>query len=327
MSPKLTRLAAGAVLLALAPVALATTPTPAPAASPQATPGAAVGLADGRALLERSIEAMGGRKAFDGIYSAEMDITLGTPNGPLPINALMMRPEMVSITIAAQMPTAARVRMVRNGEARWMEIQPLDATGTAVGDAQVSPSVPRQQLEQFATVVRIHWMMHRILEDYDTLEAMGVEEFEGFPCLRVRIADPRTDRGRQEKASSPGDRFVMIDLADGFPRGLDAPVTGQPDVRQVLAFRDVKEFGELKLFTKMVGVSGPVQQEFTFEGITFNAVQPSSFAVPEGIPGKPATPVQAPKPIDPTGGARAISPTGRPIGGGAGGNNGGNTGG
>ncbi|MFK7961333.1 MAG: hypothetical protein AB8G96_12510 [Phycisphaerales bacterium] len=294
----------------------------APAAS-QSAPG----LADGRALLEKSIDAMGGREAFKQIRSAEMDISLGTPNGPLPINARMMPPEMVSITMSAQMPNPVEVRMVRNGEATWMEVQALDIEGQPVGERQVTPRVPRTQMDQFATVVRIHWMMHRILEDYETLEVTGIQEFEGMPCMKVRIADPRTERGREEKAATPGDRFVFVDLAEGFPRGLDAPVTGSADQRQVLAFRDVKEFGRLKLFTKMVGIEGPVQQTFSFDRIEFNGLLPGAFTVPEGIPGKPATVAPAAAPIDPTGGGRPINPTGRPTGGGAGSGTTGGTGG
>ena len=96
----------------------------------------------------------------------------------------------------------------------------------------------------------------------------------------MRIADPRTERGRAQAA---GDRFLYVSLSDGMPLGIDAPIEGDDDPRQVLSFKDVREFGDLRLFTRMTGTRGPVRQSFIFENIDFNVVPPTVFAVPEDV--------------------------------------------
>ncbi len=268
------RVLGAALLASLAPAA----PTPAAA---QPDPAAlAAGLPDGRAVLERAVEAMGGQEAFDAVTSMAVDLIMTIPTGEMRLEALSRGSDQLSVRFRASLEAPIEARIVKNGDVAWATMQPLNDELEPIGEATLVPQTPMRELRQFSFAVRAHWMIHRTLEDYETIETVEITQFQEQPALRVRIADPRTERGRAQAA---GDRFLYVSLSDGMPLGIDAPIEGEDDPRQVLAFKDVKEFGDLRLFTRMTGTRGPVRQSFIFERIDFNVVPPTVFAVPERV--------------------------------------------
>jgi hypothetical protein len=290
-----------AALALLAPFA----PAFAPEAAAQAPDPTAIaaGLPDGRVVLERAVDAMGGQEAFDAVESLAMQLVIGLPNGELAMEALSMGEDRLSLRLKASLDRRVEALMIKNTDVAWMTMQPLDEELAPVGEPQLLPQIPTRELREFGSAVRAHWMILRMLEDYETIRSTEITQFEEQAALKIRIADPRTERG---KAAAPGDRFLYISLADGMPLGIDAPVQGPDAPRQVLAFKDVVQFGDLRLWTRMVGTRGPLRQSFVFKDIVFNAVPKQAFAVPEAVKAReaaaPSRPVNPAAPVGTPGG-------------------------
>ena len=271
------RLAGAALLAVLAPLSV---PAPAHAAPPVDPAAMTAGLPDGRAVLERAVEAMGGQEAFDAITSVAVDLVMTVPTGEMRVEALAGEADQLSVRFTVELQSPVQARMVKNGDVAWATMQPLDDELEPIGEPQLMPQAPSRELRQFGFAVRAHWMVLRMLEDYETIRTVEITQFEDQAALRVRVSDPRTDRAREQ---APGDRFLYVSLADGLPLGIDAPVEGEGEPRQILAFKDVREFGDLRLFTRMTGSRGTARQSFVFESIDFNVVPAAAFAVPEEV--------------------------------------------
>ena len=254
-------------------------------------------LPDGRAVLERAVEAMGGREAFERVRSLTTDLVVGMSGGELEMEARSIDPYRLSLRLKATLDRPVEARMLKHGAVAWMTMQPLDSELQPLGEPTLLPQIPTEDLKRFGAAVRAHWMVQRMLEDYATIRTVGIESFQDQPALKVRATDPRTPRGR---AAAEGERFLFISLADGMPLGIDAP-SGSPDgSRQVLEFKEPQTFGELRLWTRMVGTNGPVQQSFIFRSISFNDVPEDLFAIPAAVAAREAARATE-KPSAPTG--------------------------
>lgn len=245
----------------------------------------AAGLPDGRAVLERAVEAMGGREAFARVRSLTCDLVIGMPGGELEIEAHSIEPDRLSLRLKATLQRRVEARMLKHGDVAWMTMQPLDSELQPIGEPTLLPQIPTEDLRRFGAAVRAHWMVLRLLEDYETIRTVAIEPFQEQPALKVRVTDPRTPRGREAAA---GDRFLFVSLADGMPLGIDAPSGSPDDARQVLEFKEPETFGDLRLWTRMVGTNGPVQQSFIFRGIRFNEVTEDRFAIPAAVAAREA---------------------------------------
>lgn len=253
-------------------------------------PAVGVGLPDGQVIVERALEAMGGRAAFEEIRSVVMDVVLTRDQDDLKMRAMSIFPDRLMVQLDATLETRMTITMARNGEAGWIELQPLDGELEPVGPSQIMPAIAgpqRDQIDQFGDTTRAHWVLIRILEDYSELTTIGFEEFAGKPSIRVRLSGPKTERA---KSDVQGDRYLFVAVEDGYPLGLDTPAPvvagapeGAPKARQRLIFSDRTEFGSLDLFTRMTLEAGRNRQSFRWESISFNNAPPIVFTVPDSV--------------------------------------------
>ncbi|MHC4810739.1 MAG: hypothetical protein ACYTEV_10300 [Planctomycetota bacterium] len=275
-------------LLAAALLGGALTATAAAAGTSFQDPGLdplAAGLPDGRAVLERAVEAMGGREAFERVRSLTADLVIGMPGGELEMEARSIDPDRLSLRLKATLERPVEARMLKHGTVAWMTMQSLDSELQPLGEPTLLPQIPTADLKRFGAAVRAHWMVLRLLEDYASMQSVAIEPFQEQPALKVRVTEPRTPRGR---AAAEGERFLFVSLADGMPLGIDAPTGAADGSRQVLEFKEPQTFGDLRLWTRMVGTNGPVQQSFIFRSISFNDVPEDLFAIPPAVAAREA---------------------------------------
>lgn len=235
------------------------TPAPTPADKPAEKSAA---LPTARAVIDRYIEAAGGKAAFEKTTSillkAKTEVGGQDLGGKMTLatakpNKLMLTVELAGIV----------VRHGFDGKVGW-QMNPL--TGPTIMDGDELRDMARQS-DFFA-----------ILHDdasYKTMENLGEAEFEGEKCYKLKLVDT----GGTETIE-----FYSIKT------GLQVGFTGSQEsafgkITATSINQEHKKFGDLllpsKVTQKMAGAG--LSQTMTIESVEFNTVPDSMFAIPAEI--------------------------------------------
>lgn len=229
---------------------------PIPPTQPATQPAAPrTDLPAAKDILNKSIEAMGGEKAFDELKSSLIKATFSNPMGEAKIEMYWMKPNKVFIKQSMQ---GMESTMGSDGSVSWMRT-PMDTT---ILDPDQARDL-QDQSNMFRMVIRMR-------DDATELATVDQVKFNEFDCYKVRA----TDRKGQAQ-------FALFDVKDHLIRGLETDEPGQGPA--IVKFSEWKEDTGIKYFTKVeierMGMSMPL----VFDEVKFNSLDATTFALPDDI--------------------------------------------
>jgi hypothetical protein len=246
---------AGPVRLALACTILAL------AAAPRLHAQDAAKLPTGREVIDRYVEAIGGRAAVMKYTSTKVTGTFSVPsqglNGTMEI--LTAAPDHFLLRVT--LPGVGEIANGFDGTVGWM-MDPMMGPMLLKGESLAQMKV---DADYFAA-------LH---DDANVKSLQTVERtvFEGTPAYKVRVERP-----------SGGADFEFYDVASGLLLGSTGRRTlpmGSFDVTNVLS--DYKDFGGLRLPTRSRQRMMGMEQVMTIAAVEFDAVSAAAFALPPQI--------------------------------------------
>lgn len=251
---------AGAVSLLLFAFAGATTPAWGGGA------GAVVALDeqhDAKAIevIEKSIEAIGGREAISNIKHMTQTGTISVPmaglNGTMDIQATLPDKFLMVITL----PGMGEQRQGLNGDIAW-SIDPM-------GGPRILPEAEAESVREQADMSN----QLKFKENNPVIAYEGEVEFDGKAAHKIRLVD--TD----------GDESIEYYAADsGYMIGNEMTVPSQMgDIKTISYLREYKDMGGIMTATKMVQKIGPQEVIFTIKSTNYDEVDESVFVLPDSI--------------------------------------------
>ena len=230
--------------------------------APEAT---ADDMAIGRALLERSIEALGGSEAFASIKGIRetAEVTIVRPMGEMTIDveSLVFFPDKAKSIIRTPMGEITRLLI---GDRAWM-INPM-------GSAQSSPPQDRDSMleEIWRNLV---FLYSRVNEEGLTIQHLGQEEVDGKAAEALLITPPGMSPFR-----------LYLDAETMLPvKKAGKSMTQQGPVDAETIMSDYREIGGIKVpFKETSTENGNPSSEAITQTIEINPeIPPDAFTAPE----------------------------------------------
>lgn len=268
---------------------------PAPPAAPATPRPIATALPDGRALIAKLIDAMGGAEKFKALESIHLKTT--TTAGTQKITSdvyyagedkFVVRRSAIGLVFGAG----------RNGEDRWIK-QPTPPNQPQ-GNAPPVRRATLSEINRAPAETGIPIGLFTIAKRYKSIDTTGEEEIAGRRCYRVRLAD-RLDA---DPAEAPLESFLFLDADTGLAAAIES---ANPRGRTRMLLGDWKKFGDLTIVTRLelpqaspppgrVDAPPPPPRSIVtvVESCEFNAVEDAIFAVPPDLP--PVAPAAPPAP-------------------------------
>jgi hypothetical protein len=249
--------ALGAV--SVTPLFAQATATP-PAPQPQALAKPA-NLPAARAVIDKHIEAIGGRKAIMGHKSSKAVGTLSIPANGMTgtIEAFAAAPNKLVARIT--LPGIGEIQEGFNGTVGW-SLNPM--TGPSLTDGK--------QLEE----KKFDSDFYGDLKDesrYSSMKTVEKTMFDGRECYKVSLVR----KGGTED-------FEYYDVATGLRAGQSGERESPMGTLQVQnIFADYKKFGDLMHPTTVKQSAMGVEQIFTFTSVEYDKVDPAVFEIPAQI--------------------------------------------
>lgn len=261
----LTRVVRLGFALAL-PCALLPTPALQGQAAPAHGPAtrqkpAAVTLPAAQTIIDRHIEASGGRRALQAVHSVTVKGTITIPangmTGTIEVHAARPNKALVKTNIAG----IGEMLEGFDGTTAW-SISPMTGPILATG----------AELEQKAFDSDFDRALG-IAHQYESMKTTGKITFEGRPVYRVEL----TKKGG-------GTDVEFYDVETGLKAGGIAERTNpMGTISATSAVSDYKPFGDLLQPTVMKQTASGVQLVMTFTSFEVNKVEPAVFALPAPI--------------------------------------------
>ncbi len=257
-----------AALTALTAVTLvAQAPAPAPTAPrPPATLAkpaeAEAALPSARSILDRHLEAIGGREAVLSHTSSHATGTLSVPSagitGTLEVFAAA-KPNRMLVKIA--LGGVGEVMEGFDGVNAW-SVSPM--TGAMV--------LQGKQLEDKKFDSEYYGELHDSSR-YDSMKTLEKTTFDGRPCYKVSL----TRRGG-------GEDFEFYDAATGLKAGsINTRETQMGSITTTSVEADYRKFGNVLQATTLRQSAMGIQQVFTLSVVEYDKVDPSVFEPPAQI--------------------------------------------
>ena len=212
-------------------------------------------------ILQKFIKAIGGEAAYKEHESqhATGTVDLGAQQMSGSMEIFAARPNKLLMII--EMPGVGKITTGYNGEIGWMN-NPL--TGPMI--------LPEATLEQIATQADFDHVLRRPA-DFKSLEVLGIEEFNGEPCYKLKLVH-RTGFESTEFYS------VKTGLQTGFIATQPSPL-GEVNVTTTIT--DYKKFEDMLMPSRIVQKIAGMEQVMTIEKMEFDTVPPSKFELPPEV--------------------------------------------
>ncbi|MEN3337921.1 MAG: hypothetical protein V7647_1597 [Acidobacteriota bacterium] len=249
-----------AVLYGQAAKAPPKAPAPA-AAAPSAQVAPAAALPPARTIIDRYVEAIGGRKAVLAHSSTHAS------------GSMSMASSGVSgvVDVYSAKPNKSFIKLTLGGIGDVLE--GFDGTvGWSLSSITGPMLTTGKELEQKKFDAAYDADLHEPGR-YKSMQTLEKTTFEGRPCYKVSLM--HMDGSEDVEYYDVENRFKVGTVATR-----DSPM-GPVQVTQV--FGDYKKFGDLLVPTTMKQTSMGVQQVLTFTAVEFDKVQPSVFEPPAAI--------------------------------------------
>ncbi|HEU0052969.1 MAG TPA: hypothetical protein VFQ39_07315 [Longimicrobium sp.] len=238
---------------------------PAARAAAQATPQ----LPEAREVLERYIEAVGGRTAMlrHDARRTEAEMSMPAAGLTMTMEILNARPDKMFTRV--RIPMAGELTGGYDGTTAW-QVHPMTGAQALTG-AELRKTQRQADFDAQANYRK--W--------FSSMETVGRGESGGRPCWQVKIA---TVDG-QEITNCYDVETGLLLSATGTEMGAEA----------VILYEDYRDFGGVKYPTKVTTSAGGQQLVLTVKSVTYDAIPASAFAVPDAVKAA-AAPAAAPAP-------------------------------
>jgi hypothetical protein len=254
-----------AILGSVGPVAHAQFPPPArspgqarvSAAAAQAT----AALPPARRILDRHVEAIGGREAYLKHSSMHLRGTLSVPAAGMTgtLESFHARPNKSLLKVSLE--GVGEVRQGFDGTHGW-SLSPM--TGPMLQDGQELADNRFEADFQRELKPDSHYVSITTIEQTD---------FDGRPCYKVRLV---RKAGRED--------IEFYDVATGLRAGsIVTRETHMGEVTSTIVETDYRKFGNLLLPTTFRQQMGPIEQVLKIAVVEYDTVDPSVFALPDAI--------------------------------------------
>lgn len=234
----------GALLLAAAPLSLAA----------QALPSA-------ESLTAKYVEAIGGR---DAVLAQRTSHTKGTFEMPAAgltgeMESYSEMPKMVNIITV---PGLGVIRSGFDGTTAW-SLDPFQGA-RVLGDAELQQM--KDQTNPLASV--------RDASLFTSMETVERSEIDGQACYRVKFVWKSTGKETSDCYAVDTGLLLATTSTTESPMG---------SIESTMRFSDYREFGSVKMPTRMTQEMMGAQQIFTISSVDFGAVDPAVFELPAEI--------------------------------------------
>ena len=255
-------LALGAVACASAP----SDPAPSPAAAPQAVADTARAATPAtpptaRQIVDRYVAAVGGREAILATSSTHTTGVFEVPAAGLVGQVDVYAAKPNRMLVKSSFPQLGEVTSGFDGTTAW-SIDPMQGPMVLEG----------KQLEERRSEADYYARLHEPSK-YQSMETVGLEEFEGKPAYRVRFV--RTTGETIDEFFDPETGLLV-----GSTTTRETPM-GAVTVTSVIG--DYKRFGGQLVPTRVVQKVNGQEIVVTISAIEYDTVADSVFALPEPI--------------------------------------------
>jgi hypothetical protein len=145
----------------------------------------------------------------------------------------------------------------------------------AVQPGQGAILLDSAQTEAFKTLADYYGNFHDMAR-YKSTENTGIVDFDGRKCYKIKIV---------KLSGSEGAEFY--DISTGLIAGIQAQVDSpMGKIDQTNIFSDYKEFGGLRMPTKIQQKNGQFDATISFTNVEFDNADPAVFVIPEALKAK-----------------------------------------
>jgi len=229
-----------------------------------AAPAPAGDLPDGRSIVAKSIDAMGGKKALEAIKSMTMNASIASPMGEIPMQLFWARPNRV--LVKQTIPNYGELVEAFDGQVGWRSV--LMTEGYQLLD--------ELECEQLKNQANTHLTLLEIERECETIETVGDVQFDGRACRKVRFED-------RDEPKAP-EVFGLFDAETHLMIGMEM-VERTPGIPLTVTFRfkDWKKTDAVTFFREMHMSQRGVQATMKYTDIGLNNVDPNTFRMPEAV--------------------------------------------
>ncbi len=241
---------------------------PVPASSntpeaPKAQPAPAADMPEAADIIEKAIEAMGGRKALDAVTSLTMKGSITMPMGNMPFENYWADGDRILFN---QTIPGGQGKMGAglNGAVGWRHM---------MGEYEL---LGEQDIERFKEQANFHLMLQEMEKGFGSVRTMGLVEFDGRKCYKLQFEEPKED--------VRADVFGYFDQETHLMAGKEM-IEETPGVpfSTTMKFKDWKKVGEVKLFRQMIIEQMGKQMVMEYTELEANTVEPKVFEVPAEV--------------------------------------------
>ncbi len=244
-------------------------PAPAPPPAPVATAPAqsqpapaepAKNLPSAKDIVWRSIEAMGGREAFDAVKSAATKAEVVGPMGQMTLEMNWMAPNMILVRQTSG-DSGGGTSIGSDGTVTWAK-GPMDV--------QILPNEQGKQIQQQASMFLL---VQRIESEQKELKTVDQVKFADHDCYRIYGKD-----------NDGIESMFFFDVKDHLIRGGETTMPSpMGEMTQTVRFGEWKEDAGIKYFTKLDIEQTGMSITLTITEVKFNTLNEAMFALPEEV--------------------------------------------
>ncbi|MHC5113458.1 MAG: hypothetical protein ACYTGP_03400 [Planctomycetota bacterium] len=243
-------------------------PTKEPAATQPATTKPAITDAERQraiAVINRAVKAMGGKPAIKKIESSHMQAQVSVPISPEP---------MIFDTYWHR---TGKALVRQNVKTPMGEVLVEQGTDGKVGWSHNSMEgmyrlLSEKEMKQLQRDANRQLTLSEMSEEAGNVASIEAAEFDGMQCQKLRFLD---EEAIAAYFSDETGLFAGMSLMEKNPMGAE--------IEQKMMFRDWKKVGDIRLAHHVVMTMPGMQADMKFTKVEFNKVDPTVFAVPEGV--------------------------------------------
>lgn len=213
-------------------------------------------------LFGKHLEASGGEAAWSGKTSMRSTGAIEIPAAGLKgsMTLLAMEPDRMLVTM--ELPGMGETRTGSDGTTGW-SIDPM--RGPALMDEMQLADIKRD------ANFRRDLMLAK---DAGNAEVLGLFEFEGTPCWRVKVTGAGSAKETHHFYAKDSGLLTGMSMRMATPMG---------EIPAVIVVGDYKDFGDVKLPAKTVTKVMGQQQVMTTDTVTWGGIDEKSFELPAEI--------------------------------------------
>lgn len=217
-------------------------------------------LPEPKEILEKSLDAMGGRNVFEAVESVRLAIVLESPMGNVSISSQSAKPDKVYIV--QSVPGMAEMKMGLNGKVGWLH--------NPMAGYQI---LPEGEIDQLRRQANMHNIVGTFEDQFPTMETVGLVDRDEKKCYKVRLEDEQ-DNESFAYFDADSSLVVAFENTQQGPRG---------EMTTTMTFSDWEEQDKMKLYRTVVVDQLGTQMNMKITEVEFNNVDESVFELPEEV--------------------------------------------